>query len=132
MLKIMKLFANELNEFYSRFDTHDFTDECDKLLEQLHTQNDKSSEITVSDVNKALSKINARKTSGPDNVSVKVLKECRLQLAPILGDIFQHSIDNHYLPLPWITSELVPVPKIALPLVKNDLRQVALTYHENI
>ena len=62
-----------------------------------------------------------------DNVSGKVLKKCCLQLAPILRDILQHSIDNHYLPLPWITSELVPVPKISLPLVKNGLRPVTLT-----
>ena len=46
---------------------------------------------------------------------------------PTLKEIFQHSKDNHYLPLPWKTSELVPVPKIYLPLAKNDLRPVALT-----
>ena len=50
-------FANELNEFYSRFDTHDFSDECDKLLQQLHVQNDESPKVTVPDVNNALSKI---------------------------------------------------------------------------
>ena len=45
----------------------------------------------------------------------------------ILKEIFQHSIDNHYLPLPWKTSEFVPVPKISLPLVKNYVRPVSLT-----
>ena len=83
-------FANELNEFYSRFDTHDFSDECDKLLQQLHVQNDESPKVTVSDVNNALSKIKIRKAPGPDRVSGKVLKECRLQLAPTLREIFQH------------------------------------------
>ena len=120
-------FANDLNEFYSRFGTHDFSDECNTLLQQLHVQNDESPKVTVPDVNNALSKIKIRKAPGPDHVSGKVLKECHLQLAPILKEIFQHSIDNNYLPLPWKTSELVPVPKISLPLVKNDLRLVALT-----
>ena len=27
-----QIFANELNKFYSRFDTHDFTKECDELF----------------------------------------------------------------------------------------------------
>ena len=120
-------FANELNDFYSRFDTHDFSKECDILLKQLHVKNDQSPLISIPDVNSALSKIKTRKAPGPDRVSGKVLKECRLQLAPTLRDIFQHSIDNHYLPLPWKTSEIVPVPKMSLPLVKNDLRPVALT-----
>ena len=97
------------------------------MLQQLHVQNDESPEVTVPDVNNALSKIKIRKAPGPDRVSGKFLKECRLQLAPTLKEIFQHSIDNHYLPLPWKTSELVPVPKMSLPLVKNDLRPVALT-----
>ena len=39
-------FANELNEFYSRFDTHDFAVECDKLLQQLHVQNDESPKVS--------------------------------------------------------------------------------------
>ena len=84
--------------------------------------------MITSTLQHALSKIKIRKTPGPDRVSGKVLKECRLQLAPTPKEIFQHSIDNHYLPLPWKTSELVPVPKISLPLVKNDLRSVALTH----
>ena len=55
-------FANELNEFYSRFDTHDFSDECDKLLQQLHVQNDESPKVTVPDVNNALSKNQNKKS----------------------------------------------------------------------
>ena len=32
-----------------------------------------------------------------------------------------------YIPLIWLTAELVLVPKSGLPATKNDLRQVALT-----
>ena len=97
------------------------------MLQQLHVQNDESPKVKVPNVNNALSKIKIRKAPDPDRVSGKVLKECHLQLAPTLKEKFQHSINNHYLPLPWKTSELVPVPKISLPLVKKDLRPVALT-----
>ena len=34
---------------------------------------------------------------------------------------------NHIRPPIWLTSELIPVPKMNLPVVKNDLRPVALT-----
>ena len=63
-----KTFANELNEFYSRFYTHDFPDECHKVLQQLdiHIQNDESPEVTVPHVNNALPKIKIRKAPGPD------------------------------------------------------------------
>ena len=36
-------------------------------------------------------------------------------------------MDTHIKPVIWLTSELVPVPKISLPTVKNDLRPIALT-----
>ena len=93
-----------MNEFYSRYDTHDFTKECHELLQELKDKNDPTPAITLSDVNSALSKINASKAPGPDHVSGKVLKECRLQLSGILGDIFQQSVDTQQIPISWITS----------------------------
>ena len=76
---------------------------------------------------KSLSNINTKKAAGPDGVGGKVLKECRLQLYPTLQKLFQNSIDTHHLPALWKTSEIVPVPKMSLPKVRNDLRPVALT-----
>ena len=83
--------------------------------------------IDESDVVKVLNKINIRKAKGPDHIGGKVLKECRYQLSQVLCHIFQTSMDSHIIPDIWLTSEIVPAPKIHLPTVKNDLRPIALT-----
>ena len=43
---------------------------------------------------KLLSKVNPSKSSGPDNIPNRILKECAVQLAPILQKIFQVSINT--------------------------------------
>ena len=50
---------------------------------------------------KLLSKVNPSKSSGPDNIPNRILKECAVQLAPILQKIFQVSIDTGDLPKDW-------------------------------
>ena len=47
---------------------------------------------------KLLSKVNPSKSSGPDNIPNRIIKECAVQLAPILQKIFQVSIDTGDLP----------------------------------
>ena len=120
-------FSNDLNEFYARFDTENFCMEQNELIQVLKNVKDKSICINESDVEKWLSRINVKKATGPDSLCGKVLKCCRKQLACVLTKVFQVSLDSHYVPKIWKTSEIVPVPKKTLPKVKNDLRPVALT-----
>ena len=96
-------------------------------MEILEEMNDERIVFTEKEVNNALMKINTRKASGPDGVSGKVLKECRVQLSPVLLKLYQESMDKHDIPIIWLTAELVPVPKSNLPKEKNDLRPIALT-----
>ena len=68
-------FANDLNVFYSRFDTTDFSKETDTVCEPLLTvPNDVN--VSEDDVKRVFSRLNPRKASGPDGVGGKVLKEC--------------------------------------------------------
>jgi hypothetical protein len=120
-------FANELNQFYARFDTEDFTDKQNAVIQVLLEIKDESIVVDESDVQKCLSKINVKKAAGPDGLCGKVLKFCNNQLSSILSKLFQVSLDSHCIPILWKTSELIPVPKSTLPKVKNDLRPVALT-----
>ena len=122
-----KKFSEELNAFYARFDTKDFSDQCDELIKDLSNSNDRRIVFTEQEVCTALSKTNAKKASGPDHLCGKVLKVCCQQLCSILCRVYQKSMDSHIIPLIWLTSELVPVPKIPLPAIKNDLRPIALT-----
>ena len=79
-----KKFADELNEFYARFDQLDFTEERKVLIEELVNKNDDNISITETETRKDLSKINPRKSNGPDGLPGKVLKECSQQLSHIV------------------------------------------------
>ena len=56
-----------------------------------------------------------------------MVKACKSELAKPMHVLFQTSLDSGIVPTEWKTSEIVPVPKIKIPLVLNDLRPVALT-----
>ena len=56
-----------------------------------------------------------------------MIKQCSAQLAPIWTRVLNRSLLDGVVPLEWKTSTLVPIPKLNLPSVKNDLRPVALT-----
>ncbi len=120
-------FPNELNDFYSRFDIHNFNNELNELVDLLKERNDPEIKVTSEDVKNVLKRINIRKATGPDNICGRVLKLCSEQLKSILSKLFQSSINQHIVPVSWKTASIVPVPKSSLPKCKNDLRPVALT-----
>ena len=92
------IFANELNEFYSRFDTHDFTNECNELLRELKDKNDPTREITLSDVNSALSKKDTSKAPAPSMLVEKFLKNAGCNFLVSLEIYFNsQQIHNKYL-----------------------------------
>jgi hypothetical protein len=119
--------ANELNEFYARFDNEDSSAECDQLVQELLDKNDPDVEIEEEEILLWLSRTNTRKSAGPDNISGKLLKICKYQLTPVLHKLFNTSLKQHTVPVQWKTSTIVPLAKNNLPKVNNDLRPVALT-----
>jgi hypothetical protein len=54
--------------------------------------------ITVSGVEKPLSKLNPTKAAGPDNITPRVLKELAPFIAPILTVIFKISYESGPIP----------------------------------
>jgi hypothetical protein len=123
----VNVYVDELNNFYARFDVGDFKSECDEVLNIVN--NKASTRIIMSDddVVKALNTAKPGKASGPDKVCARVVKNCRYELVKPMRYLFQASLDNCEVPSMWKTSEIVPVPKVKIPQVKNDLRPVALT-----
>ena len=119
-------FANNLNNFYARFDKNDFSGETAQVCQPLLTvPNDVV--LSESEVRKVLSDVNPRKARGPDRVSGKVLKECSEQLCVVLTRLFQLLMNCHYVPISWRTSQITPVPKHARAKELNDFRPIALT-----
>lgn len=119
-------FANDLNAFYSRFDTHDFSTESDDVCKPLLTvPNDVK--VTESDVRKVFLQLKPRKACGPDGVGGKVLRECADSLSSVFCHLFQLLLNCHFVPRAWWTSSIIPIPKSLHAKEFNDFRPVALT-----
>ena len=83
--------------------------------------------ITAEDVKKVFTRVNPHKTSGPDGVGGKVLKECSSQLCIVFTRLFQFLLNSHYVPRSWRTSTIIPIAKRTNAKEMNDYRPVALT-----
>ena len=121
-------YANNLNTFFSRFDTTDFSNERGQLSEHFSqlSQLDQPS-ICEKDVANVFSSLKQNKACGPDLVKPKTLKLCSQQLAPVFTHMFNISLLTHWIPPIWKTSEIIPIPKKGKVKEMNDLRPVALT-----
>ena len=120
-------FCSELNQFYCRFDVHDFKTNCTDILETM--ENSESEEIIIceEEVVKVFGAIKADKAAGPDNLKGRVIKLCKNELAKVFTYLFQQSVSTHYIPKIWKTAEIVPIAKKDQPKVLNDYRPIALT-----
>ena len=67
--------------------------------------------------------INAKKACGPDIISNIVLNECANEIAPVLSNIFQLSIDTGKLPKDWKKANIRPIFKKG----DHNYRPVSLT-----
>ena len=65
-------------------------------------------QVNINGVQKLLSNIKVNKTTGPDNIPCRILKEAAPQLALILTDIFEHSLRDGVLPDDWKKAQSVP------------------------
>ncbi|KAF7646089.1 hypothetical protein LDENG_00193790 [Lucifuga dentata] len=67
------------------------------------------------------------KAAGPDEIPGLVLRECADQLASVLTDIFNTSLNQAIVPSCFKTATIIPVPKKSTITCLNDYRPVALT-----
>ncbi|KAK3546911.1 hypothetical protein QTP86_003785 [Hemibagrus guttatus] len=75
---------------------------------------------------RTLCRVNLQKSSGPDNVNGRVLRECAEQLADVFTDTFNISL-NSAVPTCLKTLTIVPVLKKSTVSCINDYCPVALT-----
>ena len=93
-------FANDLNVFYSRFDSTDFSREIDDVCQPLSTIPN-NIRVTESDVKKVFSQLKPRKVCGPDGVGGKVLQECSSSLSSVFCNLFRILLNLQYVPRVW-------------------------------
>ena len=80
--------ANELNQFFNRFDCHDFSRKYEQIHDVLSgasAADDDFQRLQTSEdeVRREFQYMNPNKASGPDNIAPQVLKTCPEQLARI-------------------------------------------------
>ncbi|KAL0152967.1 hypothetical protein M9458_051720 [Cirrhinus mrigala] len=111
--------AEDLNEFYCRFESPHTR--SDHLFPQPLTP------PAEDEVHQVFRKNKRRKAPGPDGVTPACLKTCADQLAPILSQIFNRSLELCEVPSCFKCSTIIPVPKKPKITGLNDYRPVALT-----
>ena len=91
--------------------------------------------VFLEEVSSDLHKLSKHKAVGPDGISKKLLKQFVPELAPLIQDIYNHSLREvpqgmreGFVPDNLKQSIISPVPKVCPPQnIKSDLRQIALT-----
>ena len=58
-------------------------------------------QVTTPGVSKLLNNLDAKKSSGPDDISPRVLKECASELARVLTFLFNQSLATGIVPADW-------------------------------
>ena len=124
---ISQQFANELNDFFLRFENHDFSKECNNVMQTILT--DVSCRIVIDPlrIQSIFKHVCTKKSTGPDGIAALLLKACAEELTPAWCPIFQRSVDSHTVPALWKKSIIDPVAKKTCPVDNNDFRPMALT-----
>ena len=121
--------AENLNQFYCRFEKVDHSQEREKLTEELTARMPGyvNRELQQVEVELVLRRTRPNKAPGPDQICGRLLKACSNQLAGVYCHLFNRSLAEHSIPSVWKSSIICPVPKKSNPTCDNDYRPVALT-----
>ena len=116
-------FLNKLNFYFGRFEARNHT----PARKSPPHPDEQALRLETAEVRRTLSRVNARKATGPDNIPGRVLKDCADQLAQVLKDLFNTSLSLAVVPSCFKTATIIPVPKKPTISSLNDYRPVALT-----
>ena len=83
--------------------------------------------ITEAGVLKLLQNIKVDKTTGPDAIAARVMRETAVDLAPVLVSIFMHSINTESVPEDWKKANVIPIFKKCSMYSPSHYRPVSLT-----
>ena len=84
-------------------------------------------QITEMGVLNLLSKIDVRKSIGPDEIPSRILVEARNEVAPILTILFRKSLTSGSLPTDWVKANVHPLFKKGVKTSPENYRPISLT-----
>ena len=121
--------AKAFNEYFCSVFTEEdstFLHECSSGLPRNPNSID-SILFSTEDVFQALCKIDPRKSSGPDTIPGRLLKEGAPFIAEPLARLFTHSLETGVLPEDWTTAYVTPIHKKEDKRLPQNYRPISLT-----
>ncbi|KAK3507242.1 hypothetical protein QTP70_012141 [Hemibagrus guttatus] len=97
----------ELNHFYACFEKG----RMEPMLKAELLPGEQPLTLSTSEVFATLSRVNARKASGPHGIPGRVFRACAEQLTDVFTDIFNLSLAQAVVPTCFKSATIVPVPK---------------------
>ena len=121
--------SDRLNQFYARFDKHNFATQRQEQIQRLRIIPLEEVPLcfTEEDTISSMNKIKVKKASGPDKISGRLIKSCKFSLCYIIHWIFQQAIETGVFPALWKEGTIIPIAKKDRPVTDNDFRPVTLT-----
>ena len=86
-------------------------------------------EFSHEDIIKAIEEVKPHAASGPDEIPIQILKNCKLQVAVPIHMIWKHSLNNGVVPFCYKESIITPIHKKDSKVDPKCYRPVALTSH---
>ena len=86
-------------------------------------------QFILSDIIEAIGDMKPNAASGPDNIQVTLLKECKESLAVPIHMIWSHSFDTGSVPSFYKLSHVFPLHKKDSRSVPSNYRPISLTSH---
>ena len=83
--------------------------------------------FSVDGIQHQLSKLDANKAKGLDNISSYILKHCAIEISPILQVIFTQSLNTGSLPSDWLQANVCPVFKKGNRTSASNYQPISLT-----
>ena len=123
-----RTFSNNLNDFFCRYENVDHNLNMSDLINRTSGQSPYDGfTINKEDVKMVFTKVNVRKSVGPDGICSKLLKVCAPQLCQVFSTLFTWSLKDCIVPGLWKTSMICPIPKNNSPSDLSDYRPIAIT-----
>ena len=119
--------AEELNKYFASVFTVEDTHGVQEIITQTNIASLSNCTFSSNAVIKALDKINANKTAGPDSIAPRVLKEAKFQLCEPLSLLFTKSLNSGKIPNDWKLANVTPIQKKGDKATPSNYRPISLT-----
>ena len=120
--------ADELNRYFSSVFTIENMENFPEVTQEFDGENElRSANFTTSEVQKKVDSLDANKTSGPDDISVRVLKEIVPTVICHLTRLFNRMVGEACVPQNWKEANVTPIHKKGPKCQPCNYRPVSLT-----